>query len=230
MKTHAEKVSSLQDQIRNNFGAPIAFQYGKHSSNTTRSKSYNRETKSLDLGNFDSIIKIDHEKGVVIVEPRVTMERLVKALLKEGMIIPVVPEFKGITVGGAIMGGAEESASHRWGIFSDACAAYEIICGDGSLIRATPTENSDLFYGIAGSYGSLGLLVSAEIRLIPAKEFVHLHYHSFSTPDEAIEYLRGHEADFVDGIVFSKNKVMIIEGRLASEKKLPPLFIKTPYI
>lgn len=94
--------------------------------------------------------------------------------------------------------------------------------GDGSLIRATPHENSDIFYGIAGSYGSLGVLVSIEIKLIPAKDFVHLKYHIFSDPADAIKKLRSltfsGESDFLDGIVFSKESAVVIEGNLQTEE------------
>ena len=46
------------------------------------------------------------------VEPRITMEELVRKMMPYGLTIPVVPEFKSITVGGAIMGMGGESASH----------------------------------------------------------------------------------------------------------------------
>ncbi len=44
------------------------------------------------------------------------------------------------------------------------------------------TENSDLFYAVPWSHGTLGFLVAAEIRIVPARKYVRLHYqpvHSF---------------------------------------------------
>jgi FAD/FMN-containing dehydrogenase len=41
------------------------------------------------------------------------MDKLVKATLKYGLVPPVVTEFPGITVGGAIQGAAAETSSFR---------------------------------------------------------------------------------------------------------------------
>ncbi len=140
------------------------------------------------------------------------MEQLVKATLPYGLIPPVIPEFKGITVGGAIMGCATESGAHKWGIFSDICLSYHLIIGDGTLIHASATENSDLYHAIPGSYGSFGLLVSAEIRLIPALQSVHLRYRIVS------DFPTTTRSDFIDGIVFKKDLTVMIEGTFTSER------------
>lgn len=218
MNDHTQKIAYLQGQIKSNKNAsPIALQYASGNSNTTRTKSYKNGSRKLDCGSLDEIVHIDPVNCVAVVEPRVTMEKLVQAVLPYGLTVPIVPEFKGITVGGAIMGGAAESSSHRWGTFNDICSAYEILCGDGEVLRASPMENADIFYGIAGSYGSIGILVSAEVRLIPASEYVHLRYHCFSNLKEAIQLIKNlsHAVaapDYIDGIVFARDQAVVIEG------------------
>ena len=37
-------------------------------------------------------------------------------------------------------------------------------------------ENSDLFYAVPWSCGTLGFLVAAEIRIIPAKKYIKLRF------------------------------------------------------
>lgn len=211
----------------------ISLHHGSGHSNTTRTKSYKNGCSSLDLGSFNEIIHIDPHKRIAIVEPRVTMEELVKTTLRYGLIPPVLPEFKGITVGGAIMGGAAESGSHRWGGFHDTCLSFEILCGNGDVIKASPNENQDLFYGAPCSYGTLGTLLSIEIQLIDAKDIVHLRYHRCSSMKQAIEVLQSHmhasaPPDFLDGIVYSKDSAVIIEGSLRkkSDVKLPIFSLK----
>lgn len=230
---HAKKIELLQKQMRalltqrssQNDPACISLQYRSSSSFTTRTKAYKQKCYTLDCGSLNDVIHIDPQRRVAIVEPRVTMEELVRATLPYGLTVPVVPEFKGITVGGAIMGVAAESASHRWGCFNDTCTAFEMLLGDGSLLRATPYENQDIFYGIAGSYGSLGPLVSAEIQLIPAQDFVQLRYTAFSSPLEALQTLRRlssapESPDFLDGIVLAKDLAVVIEGNLRSKDNI----------
>ena len=82
---------------------------------------------------FDQVIDIDTEKRTVRAQPRVSMKKLVQTIHSYGLTIPVVPELKGITVGGAIMGVGGESASHRWGVFGDMCTSFEMILGDGAI-------------------------------------------------------------------------------------------------
>lgn len=241
---HSEKVALIQAQMRSFYEeqklqknpSPISLQYQSNESNTTRSRSYKKGCRKLELGKLNEIIQIDTERKTALVEPRVTMEQLVKAALLYGLIPPVIPEFKGITVGGAIMGGAGESSSHKWGSFNDTCLSLEILCGNGTVLKASPQEHADLFYGMPCSYGSLGILLSAEIKLIPAKDLVHLHYHVCSSTRGAIELLQkfmhaAHPPDFLDGIVFSKDLAVVIEGSMRAKEEISsqvPRFSQKP--
>jgi hypothetical protein len=215
---HQKKIIALQQEIRKQ-AAPLALTYGKGYSNTTRSKSYKKGCLPLPCNSLNQIIQIDTQKKRLWTEPRVTMEALVKATLAHGLIPSIVPEFKGITVGGAIMGAAAESSSHRCGIFHDSCTELHFINGKGELQKASPEINSDLFYGLSGSYGSLGLLTSAELQLIPAKKCVKLSYQRFEDPSQALEKLQAMIGglDFVDGVMFSRDHILIISGELSDE-------------
>ena len=94
----------------------------------------------------------------------------------------------------------------------------------GQVVQASPTDNPDLFRGAAGTAGTLGIATKLELNLIPARRFVKLAYHRYSTVGDtltaaqrAIEDLFN---DYVDGIVFSKTLGLVMTGRLTD--KLPP--------
>lgn len=231
---HTQEVKQLQEQIRTLYTQrqsqdnppPLSLKYHSNDSYTTRTKSYKNGCHTLDCGALNHIIKIDPINQVVVVEPRVTMKTLVQALLPYGLTVPIIPELKEITVGGAIMGMGAESASHRWGTFNDICHSFELITGDGTLLKASPSENADIFYGVPGSYGSLGVLVSAELKLIPAKDFVRLRYHVFSDPYKAIQKLQelSHDPkspDFIDGLIFANDLAVVVEGNMESKENIP---------
>jgi hypothetical protein len=230
---HSEKVELLAKQIgqfKSKGGSSLSLQYSaKQQANTSRSKSYKKSAAKLQFETFDEILHIDKDRRIAVVEPRVTMQKLVQTTLCHGLIPLIVPEFKGITVGGAILGEAAESSSHHWGTFANGCAAFEVLTGEGRLLRLSPSENSDLFHAFPGSYGSLGTLVLAEVKLVPAKEFVHLRSHFYSNPLEAVSFLqqlvqKKNTPDFLDGMVFSKNSAVIIEGSLQTEKRALPTY------
>lgn len=237
---HRERVERIEEEMKdhlamkNSLGHPLclSLRYNRAPSNTTREKAYKAEGSArLDLSPLNHIVRVNTEKQTVVVEPRVTMEELVAATLPFGLIVPIVPEFKGITVGGALLGGATESSGHKWGLFHDLALSYEVMIGNGQVLQASPYENQDLFYALPCSYGALGVLLSVELKLVPAFEKVSLAYTVFTKPSDALQFLcqRAHAwdaPDFLDGIVFSPTLSVVIEGmgHMHQEPLFPPLF------
>ena len=115
------------------------------------------------------ILEINEEEKFVRCEPLVTVERLVEALKTKGWMVPVVPEIGGLTVGGLVMGGGIESTSHKYGLWQNICLKYELVLADGSITTCSREENSDLFYAIPWSYGTLRFLTAVDIMIIPFK-------------------------------------------------------------
>ena len=58
---------------------------------------------------------------------------------------------------------------------------------DGSITTCSESVNSDLFYAVPWSYGTLGFLVSVEIQIIPCKRFIKLDYYPTYTLDQTTE-------------------------------------------
>ena len=46
---------------------------------------------------------------------------------------------------------------------------FQLVMADGSITTCTRDENSDLFYAIPWSYGTLGFLTSVDLMIIPLK-------------------------------------------------------------
>jgi delta24-sterol reductase len=210
--SHKQKVEKLQRAFASKKGFLALNTTSSH--NTTRSKEYKKECYALEM---DSFCDLDIQNRVAIAEPRVTMDALVRATLPYGLIPKVVPEFKGITVGGAIMGAAGESTSYKYGIFNDTCKSYEMLDGGGDVLSLSPSQNDDLYYGIAGSYGSLGILTQAKVELIPCKRSIRLKPTLFRNAIECIDHLWKSNADFIDGLVFDKDHFYTIEGSFCDE-------------
>lgn len=51
------------------------------------------------------------------------------------------------------MGTGVESSSHIFGLFQHICESYELVLADGSVVKCSANENSDLFYAVPWSYG-----------------------------------------------------------------------------
>ncbi len=222
LSLHNERVAALQAQVRTwtakkKFEETLSLASGSHRSNTTIKKKYKNSKSKLDLTSFCNILEIDPIKKIAQVEPKVTMEQLLNKALEYNLHVPVLPEFKSITVGGAIMGSAGESSSFKYGLFNDICTSYEILLGDGKVVHASKEENSDLFYGIAGSYGTIGTILKAEIQLVDAPLAIKIRYIPFDDVKKALNHLSqrcqsGTDLEYLDGIVFSKDFAIIMEG------------------
>jgi len=85
-------------------------------------------------------------------------------------------------------------------------------------VHASSTDNPDLFYGIASSFGTLGVVTLLELRLIASKPYVMLKSIPVRSIEEAvsvIELATSHESiDYVDGIMYGRECRIIFEGRL----------------
>ncbi|CAN0030462.1 unnamed protein product [Heterosigma akashiwo] len=156
----AEVVQSMNQQVKNGESLVVF----KDSTNQVHSSTYKKSCKKLDISKLKAI-EIDEEGLVAHVEPYVDMETLVDACLARGLLPVVAPEFRRITVGGAVMGAALESSSHAHGQFHDACAYLTLLTGDGRRRTCSPASEPALFHGVSGSYGSLGVLLGAGVRL-----------------------------------------------------------------
>lgn len=225
---HSQRVFRIAEQVKKFYKQKKKVRIYHGSTNSTRTQKFQKDA-IVDTSGLNHIISVNVKDNYVVVEPNVPMDQLVQVTLKFGLIPQVVMEFPGITVGGGIQGGAGESSSFKYGGFHHTCLEYEIVLGDGRIIIASPKKNADLYWGTACSYGSLGIITQARVKLIPAKKYVHLTYHTVSSFKESIKKLEEAvktEVDFIDGILFSKEKGTIMTGKFSEDKNLPKVTFK----
>lgn len=81
------------------------------------------------------------------------------------------------------------------------------------------TERPDLFYAVPWSYGTLGFLVSAEIKIIPSKKFVRMEYFPVHSKDEMVQKFQEQTLlqdrnEFVETLVYSLDEAVVMTGNL----------------
>ena len=234
---HGQKVAVVQAQVRNwkdRTGGSIAMCTARPGWQAMSLKQGNyKKTHYRVKINLPDILEIDEQKGTVRVEPMVTMGQITAALNPLGWTLAIVPELDALTVGGLINGFGIESSSHKYGLFQHICESFEIVTADGERVRCSRQDNADLFYAIPWSHGSLGFLVEAEIRIVPAKRYVHLTYLPFHSKEAflqrfAEESLRPFDraADFVEALMFSQNTGVLMLGDFSD--RVPPQKTRNP--
>lgn len=183
------------------------------------------QRRAIDTSELCNLVQIDVDVRRCVAEPGLTFEDLVRATLRYGLIPAVVPELRGITVGGAIAGCSVESMSHAVGGFHDTCLEYEVIATDGTLHRVSREHRPDLFEHLHGSYGTLGVLSEVTFTLVPAGPFVEMTYQHFHDVASFAEAARvacapvddGAEIPLVDAIVHGPRHLTLCVGRFVDD-------------
>jgi len=199
---------------------------GKPTSNLFRARRPAGERR-LDVAAFDAVISVDARERTADVGGMTPYDAFVAATLPRGLMPAVVPELKSITVGGAVTGGGIESSSFRYGFVHETVREMDVLTAEGEVILCRPDNaHSDLFYGFANSYGTLGYALRLRVELIPAAPAVRLTHRRYADPETyyadlesfcRTERRRAGGAPFVDGVVFGAGDMRRSVGEWAED-------------
>ena len=196
----------------------------KNESNRTIDPAgYKALSRRIDVSELDAVVEVDVDSMLMHVEPSVPMDELASQALAYGVVPQVVLEFPGITVGGALSGGALESSSARYGHFFDTIDHVDVLTGDGTLERnVSRTHKTELFYALNASYGTCGLLTRVAVRLTRASPFVRVRYLHFTSMEAMTEGMTaladtperdGSEPpEFIDGVALGPRSFVAVVG------------------
>lgn len=226
MDTHRFNVRELSKEVRSFRERNRPFRIYHGDSHSFRAMHDPRAV--IHTAHLDHILNINASSHFVMVEPNVTVERLVKETLKHGMIPLVVPSFPGITVGGTFAGIASSSSSFKHGFFDRAVLWIEAVLPDGTIARASRTRNSELLDGMVGSLGTLGIATLFQIKLVPALKWVELSYipvqDMSSAMDKLDQLVQDPNNDFVESLIYgpeAQSYGIIAVGKLAATNHHP---------
>jgi FAD/FMN-containing dehydrogenase len=115
-----------------------------------------------------SFAMIDDE--VAEVSAFATLGRVAHFIAKHSRMLPVFGDQLGLTVGGYLSAGGVGFNSTEYGFLADHVLKIRLLTAQGEILDCSPDIHPDIFSGVLGGQGQLGVILSAQIRTIPRKE------------------------------------------------------------
>jgi hypothetical protein len=85
-------------------------------------------------------------------------------------LAPLLGSSPGVGVTGYTLGGGFGWLGRKYGMAVDSLISVEIVTAGGDLLKASSSENGDLFWAVRGGGGGFGVVTELEIQLYPVTE------------------------------------------------------------
>ncbi len=116
---------------------------------------------------LDRILAFDETTGTLTCEAGTMLADIVAVFIRRGWFPPVTPGTKFVTVGGMIAADVHGKNHHVAGSFCEHVLWLDLALGDGTVLRCSQTDHSDLFAATCGGMGLTGIILRAAFTLIP---------------------------------------------------------------
>ena len=121
----------------------------------------------MDIRAMNRFVEWNSSLGRVTCEAGVTLADILKLVLPYGWFLPVTPGTKYVTVGGAIANDVHGKNHHRAGTFGCHVGRFGLLRSTGEEIECSMQQNQELYQATIGGLGLTGVILWAEIQLVP---------------------------------------------------------------
>ena len=118
----------------------------------------------LDMRSFNKILNLDLKKKQITVQAGIRWREIQEDIDKHDLSIKIMQSFSNFTVGGSL----SVNAHGRYigeGPLVRSVESIKLILADGQEVKASRSENTDLFFAAIGGYGGIGVITEATLNL-----------------------------------------------------------------
>ncbi len=209
---HKKQIKKLQQILKNNKQKLKVKK--KTISNLFRyESSIDKSRYEIDLSSFNKPLFLDSKNKILEVQGLTTFEQIIDFTLPHHLTPLITPELKHITIGGALVGIGVETNTFRYGFVHNSLLEADVLLSNGKVITVSRNKNKDLFDALPNSYGTLGYVLRAKIKLRDIKPFVKLKTKKYKNIKKALSELNAKtkqkSIDTIEAIAYSKNEIYI---------------------
>ncbi len=144
----------------------------------------------IDLSPMTSV-RVDAAAKRAWIEPGATLADVDSETQSFGLVLPTgINSTTGIA--GLTLGGGFGWITRKFGLTIDSLVSADVVTADGNLLRASETENSDLFWALRGGGGNFGIVTAFEFKLhdLGPQVTAGLVVHPFADAKAVLEQYR----------------------------------------
>ena len=171
--------------------------------NVVPAGGFTQQTMGATPERIDVVLRTDRLSKVLHYDPAdltlgvgagMTIAELDSLLSARGQMLPVDPaQPHRATIGGVLATAAHGSLRHGYGTIRDYCIGVRFVTGDGLIAKGggrvvKNVAGYDLMKLMIGSHGTLGVIVSANFKVVPRPRQTRTFAAEFPSPQEALAF------------------------------------------
>lgn len=118
----------------------------------------------IDMRRFNRILDFSPTNKTVTVQAGTTWRQILEHIDPHNLSIKTMQTYANFTIGGSL----SVNVHGRYmglGPLILSVRSIKVVLADGRLVEASPAKNRDIFYGVIGGYGGLGVITEATLDL-----------------------------------------------------------------
>lgn len=191
----------------------------------------------LDMTAMGRVLAVDPATGLVTAEAGVSLDALLRHLLPLGLLVPVLPGTRQVTLGGAVAADVHGKNHHVAGSFGDHVVALDLLTADGTVRTVRPGDEPELFWATVGGMGLTGVVLRVTFRATPVESaFFAVDTERTRDLDDLMARLEDGDDRYPYSVAWidlvarrsSPGRGVLTRGRPASRDQLPPALRARP--